>query len=160
MSRRAARCASAVLLGLLTLSGCASPGGGASAHNDVDRCAAVLPMARDVVHGHGTLTLVRPINQAGTAQITAQVTGTPPTTPTARPPHSASAHALKQRRPPKTCLIVYRGDYPAGSLAGSVPPGAGGHYALILLRVRHPVVDRVLVADTLPAAAHRSWWHF
>jgi len=54
----------AALVVLAALDGCASPGGGATAHNDVARCAAVLPLARDVVHGQGTLTLVRPVDRA------------------------------------------------------------------------------------------------
>jgi hypothetical protein len=29
-----------------------------------------------------------------------------------------------------------------------------------VVKVRHPAVDRVLVTDTLPASAARSWWHF
>jgi hypothetical protein len=47
-------------------------------------------------------------------------------------------------------LVVYRGNYPVGTIAGASPPAVGGHYALIILRVRHPAVERILVTDHLP----------
>ncbi|MGH3783404.1 MAG: hypothetical protein ACRDRO_22990, partial [Pseudonocardiaceae bacterium] len=34
------------------------------------------------------------------------------------------------------------------SIAGERPPAVAGHYALIVLRVRHPSIDRILVTDT------------
>jgi hypothetical protein len=61
---------------------------------------------------------------------------------------------------PKTCLVVYRGNYPAGSIPNSLPSGASGQYALVIAKVRHPAVYRVLITDTLPPSAKRSWWHF
>ena len=194
----AAVCGLAALL-VLTLDGCASPGGGASAHNDVARCAAVLPMARDVVHGQGTLTLVRPVDRGDVDALTQQVGAVPPppsgapgsAVPGSAVPGSAVPGAVKGAGPsaangaepgnpagppgerppkpsvaqagpplPKTCVVVYRGNYPAGSIPHSLPAGASGQFALVIVKVRHPAVYRVLVTDTLPPSAKRSWWHF
>lgn len=202
-------CGLAALVVLLALDGCAAPGGGASAHSDIARCAAVLPLARDVVHGQGTLTLVRPVDRGDVDALTQQVGAVPPSSstsgspgaavpgpsgvPGAGPPGSGPsgevapgevapggsneagphgpAGAPGERRPkpsvaqagpplPKTCVIVYRGNYPAGSIPQSLPPGASGQYALVIVKVRHPALYRVLVTDTLPPSAKRSWWHF
>jgi hypothetical protein len=190
-------CGLAALL-VLALDGCAAPGGGASAHSDIARCAAVLPLARDVVHGQGTLALVRPVDRGDVDALTQQVGAVPP--PTSGPSGTASgppdsgvpgsgspggaapggsnqagphgpAGAPGERRPrptaaqagpplPKACVIVYRGNYPAGSIPQSLPPGASGQYALVIVKVRHPALYRVLVTDTLPPSAKRSWWHF
>jgi len=164
---------------VLALTGCASPGGGASAHNDVDRCATVLPLARDVVHGQGTLAVVHPVDRGDIDTITRQVgvTAPPPVAkpppfpkpqsgvtappPAAAPAATAPAPSAQAGPPtPKACLVVYRGHYPAGAVPAALPPAVSGQYALIVLWVRQPAVYRVLVTDTLPAAAKRSWWHF
>jgi hypothetical protein len=160
----------AALLAVLVafvLTGCAAPGGGAPVHSDVARCAAVLPMARDVVHGQGTLTVVRPVDRADVDALTREAGVDSPPAPVSKPPASP-----KPPRPPepsqneagpplpKACLIVYRGNYPAGSIPSALPPAHAGQYALIVVKVRHPAVDRVLVTETLPASAARSWWHF
>jgi hypothetical protein len=169
-SRGATGFAPVALLAVLVafvLTGCAAPGGGASAHSDVARCAAVLPMARDVVHGQGTLTVVRPVDRSDVDDITREAGADVPPAPASKSP--ASPKPPKPPNPsqnqagpplPKACLIVYRGNYPAGSIPSALPPAHGGQYALIVVKVRHPAVDRVLVTDTLPASASRSWWHF
>jgi hypothetical protein len=42
---------------------------------------------------------------------------------------------------------------------GASPPAVSGHYALVVLRVRHPAVSRILVTETLPAdTVPRPWW--
>jgi hypothetical protein len=184
-------CVLAALVVLAALDGCASPGGGATAHNDVARCAAVLPLARDVVHGQGTLTLVRPVDRGDVDALTQQAGAAPP--PPSSGPGSAAHGAPRgavpggavpggavpggqagpsgERPPkptvaqggpplPKTCLVVYRGNYPAGSIPNSLPSGASGQFALVIVNVRHPAVYRVLITDTLPPSAKRSWWHF
>jgi hypothetical protein len=175
---------------VLALDGCAAPGGGASAHNDIDRCAAVLPLARDVVHGQGTLTLVRPVDRGDVDALTQQAGAVPPPSgpsgaagvPGSGPPGGVAPGGSNEAGPhgpagapgarpkptaaqagpplPKTCVIVYRGNYPAGSIPNSLPPGASGQYALVIVKVRHPALYRVLVTDTLPPSAKRSWWHF
>jgi len=151
--------AGAVLAGLV-VAGCAAPGGGASAHNDVDRCAAVLPLASEVVHGQGTLTLVRPINKHEVDAITQEAgVGSPPSIPLTKQP-AASPGAQADPSIPKACLIVFRGDYPAGSIPSALPPAVSGQYALIVAWVRRPALYRVLVTSSLPASAKRSWWHF
>ena len=91
-------CALAVLMVLL-IAGCASPGGGASTHNDVNRCAAVLPLARDVVHGQGMLALVRPVNRAQADTITRQVGATPP-------PRPRPSRGGPPQPGPKACLVA------------------------------------------------------
>ncbi|HEY0577111.1 MAG TPA: hypothetical protein VGD73_23665 [Pseudonocardia sp.] len=160
-SRAARRCrvlAGAVLAGLV-VAGCAAPGGGASAHNDVDRCAAVLPLASEVVHGRGTLTLVRPINKADVDAITREAgVASPPTPPLTKQPQASPSPANPSI--PRACLIVYRGDYPAGTIPSALPPGVSGQYALIVAWVRRPALYRVLITSSLPASAKRSWWHF
>jgi hypothetical protein len=180
----AAVCGLAALVAL-ALDGCASPGGGASAHNDIARCAAVLPLARDVVQGQGTLTLVRPVDKGDVDALTQQAGAVPPPAgapgpgaadgaepgaangaapgkPSGPPGERAPKPSVAQagQSLPKACVVVYRGSYPAGSIPHSLPAGAGGQFALVIVKVRHPAVYRVLVTDTLPPAAKRSWWHF
>jgi len=159
---RAIRCGGvlvAATLAVLAVAGCAAPGGGASAHNDVDRCAAVLPLASEVVHGQGTLTLVRPINKRDVDAITREVGVTsPPSAPLTKQPQASPSPADSSI--PRACLIVYRGDYPAGSIPSALPPAASGQYALIVAWVRRPALYRVLITSSLPASAKRSWWHF
>lgn len=156
---RVAAPALAVLLAT-TLTGCASPGGGASTRNDVNRCAAVLPLANDVVHGEGTLTLVRPVTRADVETIARQAGIVASPRPGAGSPPAAARPSGQAQPGPKACLVAYRGNFPAGSIANAQPPGASGQYALVVLWVRHPSVERVLITNTLPASAHRSWWHF
>jgi hypothetical protein len=148
-----------VLLIGAAVAGCASPGGGASGRADVARCAAVLPLARDVVHGQGVLTLVRPVDRK-TIDAVSRELGVEPTPP----PRAHPAHPASPSRPspplPRACLVVYQGDYPAGAITGALSEPARGRYALIVLRVRHPAVVRVLLADRLPPSARRTWWHF
>jgi hypothetical protein len=148
-----------VLLIGAAMAGCASPGGGASGRADVARCAAVLPLARDVVHGQGVLTLVRPVDRKTVDAISGELGVSP--TPAARvhPTHPVSPNRTSPPLP-RACLVVYRGDYPAGAIAGALPAPGRGRYALIVLRVRHPAVVRVLLADRLPTSARRRWWHF
>ena len=150
----------AVLLAVTLVGACASPGGGASTDNDLNRCAAVLPQAREVVHAHGTLTLVRPVNHGQIDMIIRDAGGAPPTTG-----HPATAHRtpagphVPASATAKLCLVVYRGDFDAATIPGAEPAGAHGEYVLIVLRVRHPAVMRVLITDTVPPVARRPWWH-
>jgi hypothetical protein len=157
---RHARLASVALF-VSVVAGCAGPHGGATT-SDVAGCAAVLPLARDVVHGHGTLTLVRKISGDDIDAITREAGVVSPPPPAVKPPkpppdpNPPAGHAL-----PKTCLVVYQGDYPPGAITGASPPALTGTYALIILRVRHPGVYRILITNQLPpATAHRPWWHF
>jgi hypothetical protein len=130
--------------------GCSGPRSGASATSGVSGCAAVLPLARRVVHDEGTLTEVRRINRSQADALSRQLGVNP-----VAPPRSHTA-APNPHRPvrspgwPHACLVVYRGNYPVGTIAGASPPAVAGRYALIVLRVRHPAVDRVLVTDHLP----------
>ncbi|HEV7831597.1 MAG TPA: hypothetical protein VGP04_22735 [Pseudonocardiaceae bacterium] len=131
---------------------CSGPRSGASATSNVSSCAAVLPLARNVVHEQGTLTVVRRISRDDADALSRKLGATPPAAPStaARPgPH-------RPARPgwPKACLVVYRGNYPAGAISGASPPAVAGHYALIVLRVRHPAVDRILVTDQPPPGLH------
>lgn len=174
----AVRVAAGVSVCGVALTGCASPGGGASTHNDVSRCAAVLPAARDLVHGQGRLVLVRPVRQSDIDTIVRDAarppvpSGTPaapaPSAGPARPPsaahpqeaHPQGGHPGTPGRTPRLCLVVYQGSFHSDAIPGAQPPSAAGEYALIFLRVRHPSVDRILISDVLPASSHRPWWHF
>jgi hypothetical protein len=147
-----------VVLGA-ALAACTGPHGGATT-SDVAGCAAVLPLAREVVHAHGTLSLVRKISGEDIDAITREAGVVPPpaTAKSTKPPSQpdrAAGPAL-----PKTCLVVYHGDYPPGAVTGATPPAVSGSYVLIILRVRHPSIERILITNQLPpATAHRPWWH-
>ena len=128
---------------------CSGPRSGASATSEVSGCAAVLPLAREVVHDQGTLTLVQRISKDQADALSRAVRASPPM-------QRAHPHQLPKHHPvnpgwPKACLVVYRGDYPPGTIARASPPAVAGHYALVVLRLRHPSVDRVLVTDRMPA---------
>jgi len=148
-----------VLLVGAAVAACASPGGGASGRADVARCAAVLPLARDVVHGQGVLILVRPVDRKTVDAIAREAGVAAEPTPRIHSAHPARSNPTTLPLP-RACLVVYEGDFPAGSIPTALPRSARGRYALIVLRVRHPTVVRVLVADRLPPSARRTWWHF
>jgi hypothetical protein len=145
------RCAAAfsVVIALALAAACSGPRSGASVTGGVSGCAAVLPLARHAVHDEGTLTLVRHISKADADALSRKLGATPPT-PRSHPPPLRPARPVKSSWP-KACLIVYHGDYPRGMIVGASPPAVAGHYALIVLRVRHPSIDRILVTDALPA---------
>ncbi|MBV8996824.1 MAG: hypothetical protein JO287_24665 [Pseudonocardiales bacterium] len=132
---------------------CSGPRSGASATTDVSGCAAVLPLARTIVHDQGTLTLIRRINQADADALARQFGIASTASP---PPHSfrRGFHLPPGTRLPRTCLIVYQGNYPPGAITGASPPAVAGRYTLMVLRVRHPSIDRVLVTNRLPANLH------
>jgi hypothetical protein len=146
------RCAavSSVAIALALAAACSGPRSGASVTGDVSGCAAVLPLARHVVHDAGTLTRIRHISKAEADALSRKLGATPPAP---RRPHTGPPRPLHSGTPswPKACLVVYHGDYPPGTIVGASPPAVAGHYALIVLRVRHPSVARIRVTDTLPA---------
>ena len=125
---------------------CSGPRSGASATSNVSSCAAVLPLASSVVHDQGSLTVVRRISRDDADALSRRLGATPPAAPSIAGPH-------RPVRPgwPKACLVVYRGNYPPGAIAKASPPAVAGHYALIVLRVRHPTIDRILVTDHPPS---------
>lgn len=129
---------------------CSGPRSGASATSGVSGCAAVLPLASTTVHDEGTLTLVRRINKSDADALSRKLGAHPPVPPR---PHAGAPGPPRPIRTswPKTCLVVYHGNYPPGTIAGASPPAVSGHYTLIVLRVRHPSVDRILVTDRLPS---------
>lgn len=129
---------------------CSGPRSGASATSEVSGCAAVLPLAREVVHDEGTLTLVRRISK-DQADALSRTLGVSPPIQRSRPGPPAKHHS----RWPKACLVVYRGNYPPGMIAKASPPAVAGHYTLVVLRLRHPSVDRVLVTDRMPTNLNR-----
>jgi hypothetical protein len=149
LRRRMARVALAGLIIAFALTAaCSGPRSGASATSDVSGCAAVLPLARDIVHDQGTLTLIRRINQADADALSRRLGVTPPAL---QPPTGPQRqHPPTRTRQPKTCLVVYHGNYPPGTISNASPPAVGGHYALLVLRVRHPSIERILVTDELP----------
>lgn len=146
------RCAamSSVAIALAVTAACSGPRSGASVTGDVSGCAAVLPLARHVVHDEGTLTKIKHISKADADALSRKLGATPPAP---LRPHTRSPRPLRPGKSswPKACLVVYHGNYPSGTIVGASPPAVAGQYALIVLRVRHPSVDRVLVTNTLPA---------
>ncbi len=148
------------LIAALVLSGCSVPRSGASATSEVGGCASVLPLARHAVRGQGTLTLIRRVDKDQIAAITTEVgaIAPPPPSPpsgTRPPPQPPPTDATTGQPLPKTCVVVYRGHYPTGTVDGTGPSASSGQYAIIVLRVRHPAVDRVFVVDQLPAGLPR-----
>ncbi|MCW2746267.1 MAG: hypothetical protein JWM48_2817 [Mycobacterium sp.] len=135
-----------VALGLLATagSGCGLDAPRSSRYT-TGRCAVVLPVARDVVGGHGALLGVRPYSirnglpllvEPGPGEPTAP---SPGATPTPSPTSPSSVRA---------CLVGYRGPYPPGSLAGY--PQATGRYVLMVISTTHPRVLRLRAVDELP----------
>ena len=129
---------------------CSGPRSGASATGEVSGCAAVLPLARSIVHDEGALTEVRRISRSDADALSRELGVAPPRSRTGLP----SPHRPVRPGWPHACLVVYRGHYPAGTIAGASPPAVAGRYALIVLRVRHPSVERILVTDHLPPGVH------
>jgi hypothetical protein len=130
---------------------CSGPRSGASAMSGVSGCAAVLPLARSVVHDEGTLTEVRRINRSEADALSRQLGVNPVAPPRSHTPVPNLHRPARTPGWPHACLVVYRGNYPAGTIGGASPPAVAGRYALIVLRVRHPAVDRILVTDHLPS---------
>lgn len=129
---------------------CSGPRSGASALTDVSSCVAVLPLANHIVHDEGTLTEIRLINKRD-ADALSQKLGVP-LPPQTHPPqtHPQFRWPRTHHRWGKACLVVYHGNYPPGTIAGASPPAVSGRYALLVLRVRHPSVERILVTDRFP----------
>lgn len=113
----------------------------------------MLPLARSIVHDEGTLTEVRRISRNDADALSRQL-GVNPHAPPRSPIGLPNPHQPVRPDWPRTCLVVYRGDYPLGTIAGASPPAVAGRYALIVLRVRHPSVERILVTDHLPPGVH------
>jgi hypothetical protein len=137
-------------IALALVAACSGPRSGASATSDVSGCAAVLPLAHNIVHGQGTLTLIQRINQADVDALARKpgvIPSAPPQPHTEHQPPRSPARTSQ----PKTCLVIYHGNYPQGTITGASPPAVAGHYTLMVLHVRHPRIERVLVTDTLPA---------
>ncbi|MFN2533746.1 MAG: hypothetical protein ABR528_00660 [Pseudonocardiaceae bacterium] len=149
---RPAVVAGLVIAGTLTAA-CSGPRSGASATGEVSGCAAVLPLARSIVHDEGTLTEVRRISRSDADALSRELGVNPPAPPRSRG-GLPSPHRPVRPGWPHACLVVYRGNYPAGTIAGASPPAVAGRYALIVLRVRHPSVERILVANHLPPGVH------
>lgn len=94
---RAARTGAAVAVAIsLLVAGCAGPRSDATT-SDVSGCAAVLPLARDVVHGHGTLAAIRKISRADLDALTREAGVTPPPPTVGYPPRPT-----RPGRPPRT----------------------------------------------------------
>ena len=79
----------------------------------------------------------------------AKILGVTPTAPPQPHPVHRTPQSPARIRQPKTCLIVHHGNYPPGTITGASPPAIAGHYALMVLRVRHPSVERIFVTDQL-----------
>lgn len=139
-----------LVLACTVTAACSGPRSGASAISEVSGCAAVLPLANTIVHDEGTLTEVRRISRSEADSLSREL-GVNPVAPTrAHTPRPVPHRPVRPSGWPHACLVVYRGEYPAGTIAGASPPAVAGRYALIVLRVRHPAVDRILVTDHLP----------
>lgn len=150
-ARRWRRCAvvAGVVIAFVLATACSGPRMWTSVTGKVSGCAAVLPLANGIVHNEGTLTLVRRISKSEADALSRNLGAAPPA-----PPRSQTGfpgpHRPVRFRWPKACVVVYHGDYPRGTIVGASPPAVAGHYTLMVLRVRHPSVERILVTDRLP----------
>jgi hypothetical protein len=142
------RCAG-VTIALVLAVACSGPRSGASVTGDVSGCAEVLPLAHDIVHGEGTLVLIRRVSKGDVDALSRKLGVTPPA-PLRTHAGSPRPHHPVQPKWPKACLVIYQGNYPPGTIAGASPPAVAGHYTLVVLRVRHPSIARILVTDRLP----------
>ena len=110
---------------------CSGPRSGASATGEVSGCAAVLPLARSIVHDEGTLTEVRRISRTDADALSRQLGVEPLARPRSGTGVPRSHHPVRPGWP-HACLVVYRGNYPAGTIAGASPPavaaGATGRW--------------------------------
>ncbi len=137
-------------LGLVAaaLAGCSGPHAGApyrSVNQDVGSCAAALPLARDSVGDGGTLVAIHPLRE-GQAEAITQAAGK---TPAPRPsPRAQPPTTEMEPKNPGTCVIAYRGPFRAGQVP--LAPRDAGRYAVLIVRVRHPVVRQLLLVDRLP----------
>ncbi|MBV9315500.1 MAG: hypothetical protein JO100_17615 [Pseudonocardia sp.] len=142
--------------------GCAGPGAPPATSTN-NACIGVLPLAHQTVHGVGRLILVRRVSSVDVETI-GRESGVvpfppgPPGTPSSPSPSSAP-YPDGRLRAPKLCLVVYQGNYPAGSVSGNESPRKAGHYVLVVAQARPPAKIGVLVTDVLPAhARHTPWW--
>lgn len=104
-----------------------------------DACASTLPAAGAAVHGQGRLVTVRPFRRAELQRYF----GVAP-----RPLPSGSPRRAPDPAQPRACLVVFRGPFAAGSVAGA--DQQAGRFALVLVRVRSPQVLLTRVADDYP----------
>jgi len=143
-------------LGLLAaaLGGCSGPHAGApyrSVKEDIGSCAAVLPLARDSVGDRGTLVAIHPLRKGQADAITRAAGQSPsprPSRSAAPPAPTGTPRSSGAPKSPGACVVAYRGPYLAGQLPSA--PRDAGRYAVLILRVRHPVVRQLLVVDRLP----------
>jgi hypothetical protein len=149
------RCVAMAGIAFALAAACSGPRSGASATTAVSGCAAVLPLARETVHDEGTLILVRRISRSDADALSRELGATPPLSSRSYP-GPPGPHPPGPSRGPKVCLVVYRGSYPKGTITGASPPAVAGRYALIVLRVRHPSLERVLVTSRLPRGLNLS----
>jgi hypothetical protein len=91
------------------------------------------------VHRHGRLTLAKVLSASRLRALLATA------------PHSSGTTIGRRTHQPKTCLIVYRDSYSAGEIAAA--RASAGRYAILLIRVRHPLLIAALVRDRLPPTA-------
>lgn len=142
MSRSIARArlrpvaASILLAAGAMLTGCGAPHAGRSAA--VGPCAQVLPLAFATVHHHGRLTVAKVLSDSALRDLLAVAPRFSGTT-IGRGPHH-----------PKSCLIVYRDSYRSHEVGTRARAGS---YAILLVRVRHPLLIAAFVRDRLPPAA-------
>jgi hypothetical protein len=136
---------------LVVLGGCGVGTRGGVATNNVSACSAVLPLARQAVHGHGRLVRIHRLRH-GEAATLARALGHPIAGPHPQPTTGRRARQ-PPRREPKRCLIVYRGPYRRGDLAGA--RGQRGGYAVMIATARHPKIIQTILTDRLPPRVRR-----
>ena len=157
MTRAGARSTIAGVLSVVVVGaqlGCSGPRGGSSLHSltsQVNSCAVTLPIARAAVSRRGRLVTIHPLRRGQADRIVRAVEGLS-SRGSSRPPTMAPPATTQGVHPSPlsavACVVVYRGPYGRGEVAGAEQ--YRGHYALLIVRVRHPAVLRVFLVDRLP----------
>ncbi len=141
-------------------------------------CAQALPTAFDSVHHRGQLVGFRVVK--GVLLRAVDPSLSPPVAQAAHPhrAYHARTKGPPRQRPPappagvtpsrpvaahpsgplpgnrKACLIVFKGDFSSAQVFGALPADHG-HYAVLLIFVRHATVVRTRLVDQLPLAIQR-----
>jgi hypothetical protein len=110
-----------------------------SARLTLDYCAVTVPTAEQAVHGAGVLVTVQPFDHDDLGAVFGV---TPPRVARPRPSPTPGMQA-------RSCLVVVRGSYPAGSVTGA--GSESGRYALLLVRVKKPLLLRARVVANFDA---------
>jgi len=123
--------AAAAVAAVVTIGAVACGGARNTLGTSASPCFRALPLAQTAVHDQGRLVGVRRVNAS---------------TLKARLKNNAKLQALPNQ---ELCVFAFRGNYAPGKVDGASNTKPG-HYAIIAVTSKHPLVVAVAVVDTLP----------